>query len=224
MLLCLWALPLAIGHHEGRTFAVETKNKIIDLPPPSKDSEFSVERAIFERRSVREFRTGAITLPQLSQLLWSAQGITDHRGFRTAPSAGALYPLEMYVMVGHVDELGTGIYKYQADNHELIKMTSDDRRKQVQRVAWNQDWIAQGAVLIVFCAVDSRTTGKYGHRGVRYVHIEVGHAAQNMLLQAQALGLGAAVVGAFNDDSVQEILHLPENERALYLIPIGTPR
>ena len=203
---------------------METENELIELPAPRTDSGFGVERALRERRSVRQFSDDAIALSQLSQLLWSAQGITDSRGFRTAPSAGALYPLEVYVMVGNVTGLPVGIYKYRPDGHKLLRTASDDRRKQMERAAWGQDWVGKNAGLLVFSSVDSRTTGKYGHRGIRYVHIELGHAAQNVLLQAQALGLGAAVVGAFRDDFVKEILDLPGDQRALYMIPIGKLR
>lgn len=203
---------------------MEKINETIELPPSMQDSEFSLERALSERRSVRDFSQEPVTLAQLSQLLWAAQGITNSRGYRTAPSAGALYPLEIYVMVGDVKGLSAGMFKYRPDGHTLIKLVNDDRRKQMERAALGQDYVSENAVLIVFSSIDSRTTGRYGERGIRYVHIEVGHAAQNVMLQAQALGLGAAVVGAFDDNLVDEILDLPKNERALYLMPIGIPR
>lgn len=203
---------------------MDNTNKSILLPVPRQDSEFSLEQALRERRSVRQFSRDPIMLAQLSQLLWAAQGITDPRGYRTAPSAGALYPLEIYVMPGHVEGLPVGLYKYQADGHKLVSLASDDRRKQMERAAWGQDWVSENAALIVFCSVDTRTTGKYGRRGVRYVHIEVGHAAQNVMLQAQAMGLAAAIVGAFGDDFAGEILDLPDSERVVYLMPIGKQR
>jgi SagB-type dehydrogenase family enzyme len=103
-------------------------------------------------------------------------------------------------------------------------MSNDDRRQQMEGAALGQDWVSNNAVLFVFSSVDSRTTRKYGERGVRYVHIEVGHAAQNVMLQAQALGLGAVVVGAFDDNRAAEIMDLPKNERVLYLMPIGKPQ
>ena len=203
---------------------MEKINETIELPTPRRDSETSLERVISERRSVRDFRQEPITLTQLSQLLWAAQGVTDSRGYRAAPSAGALYPLEVYVVVGDVKGLAAGLFKYQPNGHTLLRMAKDDRRKQMERAALGQDWVSNNAVLFVFSSVDSRTTTKYGERGIRYIHIEVGHAAQNVMLQAQALGLGAAVVGAFDDNHVDEILGLPKNERALYLMPIGKPR
>jgi SagB-type dehydrogenase family enzyme len=223
-ILFLCALVAGTSYFAGRAVAMEKINETIELTAPGQDSETSVELALRERRSVREFRREPITLAQLSQLLWAAQGITDSRGYRTAPSAGALYPLEIYVMVGNVKDLPVGLYKYQPDGHRLLRMASDDRRKQMKRAAMGQNWVSENAALFVFSSVDSRTTRKYGRRGIRYIHIEVGHAAQNVMLQARTLELGAAVVGAFDDNYVNEILDLPENERSLYLMPIGKPR
>ena len=199
----------------------ETTYETIGLPAPRQDSAISIERAIRERRSIREFSNEPITLQQLAQLLWAAQGITSRSGFRTAPSAGALYPLEVYVMLGNVVELSAGLYKYLPDTHSLLRLSTEDRRKQMQQAALGQDWVRDNAALFVFTSVDSRTTQKYGRRGIRYIHIEVGHAAQNVMLQARALGLGSAVVGAFDDDLAGEILDLPENERPIYLMPVG---
>lgn len=222
-LLFLLSSIIGVGYFADRAVAMGTKSEIMELPDPRQDSGFSLERALVERRSMRQFSDEAITLPQLSQLLWSGQGVTNSRGLRTAPSAGALYPLEVYVSVGNVEGLAIGLYKYQPATHRLSRLTDEDRRTQISKAAWDQDWVRKNAVLLVFSSVHSRTTEKYGGRGIRYVYIELGHAAQNVLLQAQALGLGAAVVGAFQDDSVAQILGLPRGERAIYLIPIGRP-
>jgi SagB-type dehydrogenase family enzyme len=224
MMLVLWGTLAGAALFSARTVAMDETNSIIELPTPHHDSDFSLERALQVRRSVREFRDDPITLAQLSQLLWAAQGITDSRGLRTAPSAGALYPLELYVLAGDVAGLPEGIYKYRVNGHKLLRLSAEDRRRQLERAAWDQDYVRRNAALIVFAAVESRTTGKYGRRGLRYIHIEVGHAAQNVMLQAQALGLGAAVVGAFDDDRVEDLLDVPGNEQALYLMPIGKPR
>ncbi len=116
------------------------------------------------------------------------------------------------------------IPKYRPDDHQLIRTASDERRKQRERAAWNQDWVSENAVLIVFTSVDSRTTLKTSRRGIGYVHIEAGHAAQNVLLQAQALGLGSTVVRTFDDEFVTQLLALPWNERVLYFMPTGMPR
>lgn len=195
----------------------------ISLPAPRQDSGFSLERALHERRSVREFGKAALTQEEVSQLLWAAQGITSRDGLRTAPSAGALYPLELYLVVGNVQNLDPGIYKYVPPGHKLKKIMAGDQRRELAAAALSQDCVANTAAVLVFTAVERRTTRKYGSRGVRYMHIEVGHAAQNVFLQATALGLGAVVVGAFDDDRLRETLKLPEGEAPLYLMPLGRP-
>lgn len=220
-LMLVFAIAAMTTGSAGKAIAMEQIKETIELPAPRKDSKFSIERALRERRSVREFSSAAISLTELSQLLWAAQGVTHRGGFRTAPSAGALYPLQLYVVVGNVKELSQGIYKYQPAGHRLVRMATEDKRKEIARAAWGQKWVKVNAILIVFAAVESRTTRKYGRRGIRYVYIELGHAAQNLFLQAQSLGLDVAVVGAFGDDSVKEILGMPDNERPLYLMPAG---
>jgi len=191
------------------------------LPEPRTDGTCAVERALHERRSMREFSDAVLTPEELSQLVWAAQGITHPEGLRTAPSAGALYPLELYVTVGNVDGLSPGVYRYHATGHRLDLITEGDKRSALASAAYGQDWVQEAAAILVFCAVQRRTTRKYGHRGVRYIHIEVGHAAQNVFLQAGAVGLGAAVVGAFDDDAVHAILGAPPEEAPLYLMPVG---
>lgn len=193
------------------------------LPAPRQDSGFSLERSLHERRSVREFGKGALTQDEVSQLLWAAQGITSRDGLRTAPSAGALYPLELYLVVGMVRDLDPGVYKYAPAGHKLTKIIAGDQRHQLAAAAHGQDCVADASAVLVFTAVERRTTRKYGSRGVRYVHIEIGHASQNVFLQATALGLGAVIVGAFEDDAVGELLQLPQGEAPLYLMPLGRP-
>lgn len=201
---------------------LKNNNQVIKLPQPKYNSQFSVEKALLKRRSVRDFKNEPLTLAEVSQLLWSAQGITEPTtGFRTAPSAGALYPLEVYLIVGNVEKLSPGIYKYQPAGHQLIKLSSADKRTELYHAALSQEWVKDGAVVIVFSAVYERTTEKYGERGVRYVHIEAGHAAQNVYLQTVALNLGTVVVGAFDDNQVKKILNLKENEQPLIIMPIG---
>ena len=194
---------------------------IMSLPEPRYDSDISIEQSLLQRRSIRSYTDEPLTLQELSQLLWAAQGITDPRGFRTAPSAGALYPLELYVVVGNVEELPIGVYRYQPDKHQLYKTMSGDKRTELAELAIWQDFIAEGAAVIVFTAVYQRTTRKYDDRGIRYVHMEVGHAAQNLCLQATAMDLGTVPIGAFYDEEVAELLNLPENEQPLYIIPVG---
>ena len=162
-----------------------------------------------------------MTLAELAQLLWAAQGITSHWGGRTAPSAGALYPLETYVAVGNVEGLSNGVYKYKPERHELSKLRDGDVRLELGDAALQQVYVSKAAIHIVIAAVYDRTTIKYGDRGIRYVHMEAGHAAQNICLQATALNLGVVPVGAFYDDQLKSILTMPDNEAPLYIIPVG---
>jgi SagB-type dehydrogenase family enzyme len=194
---------------------------IIELPKPRHSSDVSIEEALLKRRSTRDYSLESLTLQEVSQLVWAAQGITDPKGFRTAPSAGALYPLEVYVVVGDVKKLAEGVYKYNPQKHELLKVIDGDKRSELAEVALEQAWIKEATINIVIAAVYERTTAKYGNRGIRYVHIEVGHAAQNICLQATALDLGIVTVGAFYDEQVKELLSLSDEEKPLYLIPIG---
>ena len=197
-------------------------NENIKLPEPKYDSNTSVEQALFERRSIREYKDTPLTLAEISQLLWAAQGITYPRwGFRTAPSAGALYPLELYVVSGNVNGLPKGIYKYRPQGHELVMIVEGDKRTELCNAALGQSSIKEAASVIVFVAVYQRTTGKYGERGIRYVHMEVGHASQNIYLQAVSLNLGTVVIGAFDDEDVKKIINTGDEEQPLYLMPVG---
>ena len=203
------------------TAAADTSGKIIRLTEPRHDGTTSVEKTLSERRSVRHYKNESISLGDMSQLLWAAQGTTSPRGFRTAPSAGALYPLEIYVVAGKVTALSAGIYKYDSRKHELLKIGSGDKRKALSHAALNQMSIRSAAAVMVFGGVYERTTSKYGQRGVRYVFIEAGHAAQNVFLQAVSLGLGTVVIGAFDDDKVKKALRFEADEYPLYIMPVG---
>jgi SagB-type dehydrogenase family enzyme len=187
------------------------------LPPPSLVGEKSLEEVIASRRSLREFTDQALSWSNISQLLWSAQGLTDPGGLRTAPSAGALYPLEMYVA------LPDGAYHYLPHGHAMERVSERDLRQDLWQAGLRQDALRQASAIFVIAAVYERTEAKYGERAERYVHLEAGHAAQNMLLQAVALELGAVPIGAFSDDLVQAALGLPADHRPLYLIPVGHP-
>lgn len=201
---------------------IATDPSSITLPPPRYDSQTSIEKSLLERRSIRDYKDEPLTLAEVSQLLWAGQGVTDkENNFRTAPSAGALYPLEVYLVAGKVENLSPGIYKYQPQNHKLIKITEGDKRNELCRAALSQSSVKDAPVVFVFSAVYERTTGKYGERGKTYVHMEVGHAAENVYLQAVSLNLGTVVIGAFDDREVKKILSLPEEETPLYLMPVG---
>jgi SagB-type dehydrogenase family enzyme len=191
------------------------------LPEPHYAGTVSIEEALSLRRSVRGYKNEPLTLAEVSQLLWAAQGITDGYGLRTAPSAGALYPLEVYLVAGNISGLSPGIYKYMPDGHRLIKISDGDVRGELARTALSQTFIADAPVSFIFTVVYERTTQKYGERGIRYVHMEAGHAAENLLLQGVALDIGAVTVGAFDDNQVAKLMKLPGDEAPLYIIPAG---
>ena len=194
----------------------------LKLPAPGLQSGVSLEEAFLKRRSIREYANLPLTIEEGSQLLWAAQGITGKEGGgRTAPSAGALYPLEVYLVVGNIRNLAPGVYRYRPENHELVMVRGGDLRAELAMAASEQVCVKEGAIDIVFTAVYERTTRKYGERGIRYVHIEAGHSAQNVCLQATALNLGAVTVGAFSDEQVRSILDIPQVEVPLYIIPVG---
>ncbi len=179
----------------------------------------SLESALAQRRSLREFERRELTWAEIGQILWAAQGITDSdEGFRTAPSAGALYPLEVYVATS------SGVFRYRPINHILVREILEDVRRQLRQTTPEQGWVEEAPCVFAIAGIYERTTGKYRDRGIRYVHLEAGHVAQNILLQAVALGLGGVTVGAFRQRSVEQILDLREREKALYLIPVGQPQ
>jgi SagB-type dehydrogenase family enzyme len=198
---------------------------MIKLPPPQLKSKFSLEEAIARRRSIRRYRTEAITLSQLSQILWAAQGITGAGKLRAAPSAGATYPLEIFAVLGNktVDDLMAGIYHYEVDLHSLVCHVQGDLRQELARAALEQVFIAEAPVNIIICTIYPRTSYTYGRRGERYVHMEVGHVGENIHLQATALGLATAEIGAFEDEEVRKVLGVQEQIKPLYIMPIGKP-
>ena len=187
----------------------------LELPAANLQGKISVEEAISQRRSERHFSPELLTLEEVSQLLWSAQGMTSDQGLRAAPSAGACYPLELYLVCS------AGLFRYLPERHTIAKISGDDLRPALAQAAGGQSFIAQAPASLVVAAVYGRTTGRYGERGARYVHIDVGHLGQNVHLQAVALGLGSVPVGAFADEEVERVLGLPSGERALYIIPVG---
>lgn len=198
--------------------------EVIMLPSPRTSGAVSIEEALHKRHSVREFLPTPISLKDVSQLLWAAQGITHDDRLRTAPSAGALYPLELYLVAGDVLNLPAGIYHYLPRRHRLAVIRRGDFRSDLAAAAMHQDWLKDSAAILVFAAVEERTKAKYGARGPGYVRTEVGHAAQNVLLQAVALGLGGTPVGAFDDEWSAQVLDLAADEKILYWVPVGKPR
>lgn len=197
--------------------AVE-EDKQIQLPKPSLEGKISLEESIVQRRSQRQFKQKELNWEQIGQLLWAAQGITTSRGgfhLRSAPSAGALYPAEIYLLTRE------GLFHYLPQGHQLEVLGTKDLRMALADSSWGQETISQAPLDIIICAVYSRVTAKYGQRGIRYVHIEIGHIAQNIHLQAAALGLSSVPIGAFDDAAVKKILSLPKDHEPLYIIPIG---
>ena len=198
----------------------------IPLPPPIPKGGMSLREAISRRRSIRHFTREPISQSQLSQILWAAQGITDVRsGDRAIPSAGATYPLEIFVVVGRdsVEGISGGIYHYNPESHSLTAHRQGDLRQELAGAALEQECLYQAPIDIVICAEYERTMLGYDARGERYVHIEVGHAGQNIYLQATALGLATVAIGAFHDEQVREILQLDEGIKPLYIMPVGKP-
>lgn len=214
----LSVLPLMVGLGSA---SGESGSSQVKLPEPKLDGSLSVETAILLRRSVRDFQRGALSLGEISQLLWAAQGITSPAGMRAAPSAGALYPLELDLVAGEVEGLDAGVYRYEPRTHSLRRRLAGDKRSGLCAAALSQSSVREAPAVLVIAAVYERTMRKYGERGVRYVHTEAGHAAQNVCLQAVALKLGTVHIGAFQDEQVSRVLELKGDEKPLVLLPIG---
>lgn len=205
----------------------EENTSIIALPQPRLKGEISVEEAILKRRSRREYQDKSLNLGELSQILWAGQGITDEKtGFRSAPSAGALYPLDIYLVVGEkgVKELPAGVYHFIPKEHKIERLLVGDLRQALMKASAGQSFIAQAPVVLVLTGEYERTTVKYGERGKQYVHQEAGHAAQNIFLQVESLGLGTVTIGAFDEEEIIKILTLPKTHRPLYVMPVGHPK
>jgi SagB-type dehydrogenase family enzyme len=201
--------PVGGGPRPGR--------RSVRLPAPEADSGPPLTQVLARRRSVRAYRPRPLTEREIGQLLWATQGITDPVGLRTAPSAGATYPLEVYVATA------AGLYGYQPDGHSLVEVLNRDVRGDLADAGLGQSWLRQGPAVFIIAAVYPRTATRYGSRAERYVHLEAGHACQNLLLQAEALGLGGVAVGAFDDAEVARVLGMPADQSPLYLVPVGQP-
>jgi SagB-type dehydrogenase family enzyme len=193
----------------------------VKFEAPRQNGAVALESCVSRRRSVRAFKDQALAPSDLGQLLWAAQGLTGDEAKRAAPSAGALYPLALQVAVKKVSGLAPGVYRYRPRRHELLLGRAGERHERIVLAASGQDWIATAPAIICIAAVFERTTEKYGNRGRRYVEMEAGHAAQNLMLQAVALGLATTMVGAFSDEEVKRIFDLDPDETPLCIIPVG---
>jgi SagB-type dehydrogenase family enzyme len=191
---------------------------IITLPKPNQNGPMSLEKAIATRRSRREFLSQPLTFEQIGELVWAAQGQDSAGRYRTTPSAGATYPLELFVVTRE------GLFHYLPAKHSLEKHLDQDLRTALASAGWGQNFIEEAPLTLVFTAEFARTTRRYGERGIRYVYMEAGHAAQNVHLQAESLGLGSVAVGAFDDDSVSKVLSLPDYLEPIYMVVVGYPR
>ena len=232
--LFLCSICFAQKKESGQSIQIQKENFII-LPAPCDDGKVSLEKALNKRRSIREYSEDSLSISEISQILWAAQGITQKieeplsvwrgeqwmGGLRTAPSAGALYPIELYIAVGRVKGLSQGLYKYQPKKHSIIMVLEGDKRVDISNAALKQSCIRKGAINIIIFGVYKRTEYKYGKRAEQYVQIECGAVCQNIYLQSYALDLGTVFVGAFKDDSLKSTLNIPEDEYSLGIMPIG---
>ncbi|MDI6703368.1 MAG: SagB/ThcOx family dehydrogenase [bacterium] len=194
----------------------------MNLPSPSIKGEMSVEEAIKRRRSVRYFKKVKLPLLHLSQLLWASQGIIE-RWRRTSPSAGATYPLDIFAVCKDIESVTPGIYHYLPSKHNIRLIKEGDFSLSLMEACLGQGFVGDASLVLVITAEFTRTTKRYGERGVRYVHIEVGHVGENLYLQAESLGLATCGVGAFYDEKIKKILDLPKNFEPLYIMPFGYP-
>lgn len=191
----------------------------IQLPEPKTAGRMSVEESIYRRRSERSFLPADLSMAQISQVLWAAQGITDQAfGFRAAPSSGALYPLTLYILKKD------GIFQYVPMDNKLIEIANEDRRLSLVRASLGQNYIAEAPLVIVITGNFRISEAKYGQRAYRYLNMEIGHVAENIQLQAVALGMVSTPIGAFWDDVVAKTLELPETQDPFYIIPVGFPK
>ncbi len=237
LLIFLSILFLSACHKKHQTSALNEDIKKLDtipltylLPTPDTLGKLTLEETLNQRRSRRNFQNKALTDKEISQILWASYGISMPRndykflrgGLRTTPSAGALYPLEIYILIGNVNTIEVGVYKYISDGHKIEKIDDQDKREALCSAALNQEMIKTAPAVLFYSAIYERTTDKYGNRGrERYVCMDLGHSAQNVYLQAEALHLGTCGIGAFNDEEVKKVMDLPQAEEPLYIMPIG---
>ncbi len=198
-----------------------SKENEIKLPQPQYEGKVSVEEALKKRRSIRSYKKQSLTIKDISQLLWAGYGVTDINNRKTTPSAGATYPIEIYLVCGEVEGIANGVYRYVPSSHSIIKIKDKDVRNELFNVSLKQSWVKEGSAVIIITADYSKTTKIYGERGNRYVLMEAGIVAQNIHLQAVSLNAGTVIVGAFEDEKVSKIVGLSEKHLPLIIMPVG---
>ncbi|MGM0607835.1 MAG: SagB/ThcOx family dehydrogenase [Candidatus Muiribacteriota bacterium] len=214
---------ISVSAQWGNINQNNSKEVNISLLPPATDGNISLEKAINNRRSIREYSDKGLTLENISQLAWASQGITgEQMPFRAAPSAGALYPLEIYFSITQTDGVKDGIYKYQVEQHSLKLVNEGDYREKLSEYGFGQKALKDAPVTIIITGVYERTTRRYGSRAEMYVHMEAGHVGQNIYLQCEALSLATVAIGSFDEDKLKNIIgEIKNNETPLYMFPVG---
>lgn len=220
----LWLTSSAHPRRAAAKVDRRHRQAVMKLPPPQTKGRITVEEALEQRRTVRAYQSRLLKLNQLSQLLWAAQGLTGNSGYkRAAPSAGALYPMDVYAVLGHdsIAQMEAGVYRYEPKKHALAEIARQDVKNAVAKAALWQMWMSKAPVNLIITAEYRRITGKYHKRGERYAMIEAGHIGQNIFLQAEALGLKAGIVGAFRDHTLKRVLKIPPSHEPLMIMPVG---
>ncbi|MCK4852757.1 MAG: SagB/ThcOx family dehydrogenase [Bacteroidales bacterium] len=204
----------------------------VKLPPPRTRGDLSLEETLINRRSRRYFQTSPLTPSEISQILWAAYGLKEPargkrfsgKANRNCPSAGALFPLEIYLTVGDIVDIPSGFYQFIPDEHALKLIHDKDLREDLCKAAQQREMVRDAPASLIYIAIESRVIARYGERGVqRYIPMDIGHSAQNVYLQVEALGLGTCAIGAFNDETVKQVLDLPEEQIPMYIMPVGYP-
>lgn len=207
----------------GIASPLNVKGAEVALSKPAVTGRMSLEEALASRRSTREFTSEPVNAKDIAQLFWAAQGVIGSRGKRTAPSAGALYPLSLFLVAGNVKGLSSGVYLYKPGKHEIVKIKGGDLRRKLAAAAGGQRCVVAAPVSFVV-AVNYHRMDLYDRNGKRFADMEVGHAAQNLLLEAVALGLGAVPVGIADETKAGKVIDAPGEFSATYIIPVGHPK
>ncbi len=225
VIIILFFANFWLSSHKISDPRIKEKSSVIKLPKPDYSKGVSVEEAIMSRRSVREFSNKPLKVEQLSELLFASYGITGkeiHQMLRSAPSAGTLYPFDIFVVINNVKEIQPGIYLYDAFTHSIKSIKKGNFGKRISEAALGQEFLESAAVVFVLSAVPDRMTNRYGERGWRYIYMEAGHISQNIYLEAVSLKLGSVSVGAFIDEEIDGLFGFDGiKEKVLYLHAVG---